>query len=29
MSRPYYKGFIRNVAIALGNAPYSEEIINA
>ena len=29
MSRPYYKGFIRNVAIALGNAPYSEDIIAA
>jgi epoxyqueuosine reductase len=28
ISRPGYAGFMRNVAIALGNAPYSEKIIN-
>lgn len=29
INRPGYSGFIRNVAIALGNAPHSEEIIQA
>ena len=29
MTRVRYEGFIRNVAIALGNAPYSETIIHA
>ena len=29
IARPGYTGFIRNVAIALGNAPFNQEIVNA